>query len=254
MFNIQEYRSKHKKLSDRLPWGLFLAPGIIQNKNGSLQTTARYRGEDPLSCSDGKNSAIASLLNNAFRRLGTGWAVFTEEQKRKIIDYPSSEWPNEIAAKVEAENINSFKKHNLYITVQYITFVYLPPSELSQKIEKSFYDGENLPDYTTNVDNFKADVSSTIKLLSSLLPEIELLNDDETCTYLHSTISTKNHKVKAPAVPAFLDCLLTDEPVIGGFNPKIGEHFLGVISLKDYPDDTEPNIFSVISEQPFEYR
>ncbi len=254
MFNIKEYRTKNKKLSDRLPWGLFLAPGVIQNKNGSLQTTAKYRGEDPLSCSDAKNSSIASLINNAFKRFGTGWAIFTEEQKREIIDYPSSDWPNEIAAKVEQENIDSFKKNNLYITEQYITFVYLPPSELSQKIEKSFYEGENLPDYTTSIETFKAEVSSTIKLLSSLLPEIELLDDDETCTYLHSTISTKNHKIKAPKVPVFLDYLLTDEAVIGGFNPKIGDNFIGVISLKDYPDETEPNIFSVISKQPFEYR
>lgn len=255
MFNIKEYIQRNKQLAARLPWGLFVAPGVIQNKNGSLQTTYKYRGDDPLVMTDSRNSAIISQINNAFRRLGTGWAIFTEEQKRQADDYPASDWPNRIARLIEQEKIVSFKQEKHYEIAQYMTFVYLPPSELSQKIEDRFTDNEpNERNYNETINKFINDVTATVQILSSLLPEIHHLNDDETCTYLHSCISTKQHKVKAPTAPAFLDYLLPDEPVTGGLNPKIGDHHLGVVSLKDYPDTTKPNILAGISKMPFEYR
>ena len=36
----------HGRLTDLLVWGAFIAPGIILNKDGSLQTTYRFRGPD----------------------------------------------------------------------------------------------------------------------------------------------------------------------------------------------------------------
>lgn len=254
MFNVAEYKVKHKQLINRLPWGLFVAPGIIQQKTGALQTSYRYRGDNPLTCSDSKIESIASLLNNAFRRLGTGWTIFAEEQKREITSFPAGIWPHPLAQRIELEQLESLKKERQYITTQYLTFVFMPPSELSTKIENKFYDGKQSLDYEPMIKGFQSEVSNTVKMLSSLLQEIVPLDDDETCTYLHSCISTKNHKVKAPKVPVFLDFLLTDEPVTGGFNPKIGDHHLGVVSVKGYPEGTQPNIFASISNLPFEYR
>jgi type IV secretion system protein VirB4 len=254
MFNVSEYKTKHKQLINRLPWGLFVAPGIIQQKTGALQTTYRFRGDNPLILSDSKNGTIASLLNNAFRRLGSGWAVFVEEQKREIKTFREGQWPHELAIRIEKEQLESLKKERQYITEQYMTFVYMPPSEISQKVENKFYEGGQNQDYTTTIKNFRAEVAGIAKILLSLLPEMTPLNDDETCTYLHSCISTKNHKIKAPAVPCFLDYLLTDEPVTGGFEPKIGDYHLGVVSVKGYPEETRPNIFAALTNMPFEYR
>jgi hypothetical protein len=37
------------------------------------------------------------------------------------------------------------------------------------------------------------------------------LNDDETLTYLHSTVSSRRHPVKTPDTPIYLDHILTDQ-------------------------------------------
>jgi hypothetical protein len=44
--NLAEYRKKPQSLNDFLPWASLVAPGIILNKGGSLQRTARFRGQD----------------------------------------------------------------------------------------------------------------------------------------------------------------------------------------------------------------
>ena len=46
MLNLAEYRKKPKMLADFLPWAALVAPGVILNKDGSFQRTARFRGPD----------------------------------------------------------------------------------------------------------------------------------------------------------------------------------------------------------------
>jgi type IV secretion system protein TrbI len=41
-------------------------------------------------------------------------------------------------------------------------------------------------------------------------PECAWLDDEETLTYLHSTVSTKRHRVRVPEIPMYLDALLAD--------------------------------------------
>ena len=46
MLNLAEYRNKPQSLADFLPWAALIAPGVILNKDGSFQRTARFRGPD----------------------------------------------------------------------------------------------------------------------------------------------------------------------------------------------------------------
>ena len=46
MLNLAEYRKKPQRLADFLPWAALVAPGVVLNKDGSFQRTARFRGPD----------------------------------------------------------------------------------------------------------------------------------------------------------------------------------------------------------------
>jgi type IV secretory pathway VirB4 component len=46
MLNLAEYRKKPQCLADFLPWAALVAKGVVLNKDGSLQRTARFRGPD----------------------------------------------------------------------------------------------------------------------------------------------------------------------------------------------------------------
>jgi type IV secretion system protein TrbE len=46
MMSLAEYRRKAQSLSDFLPWAALVAKGVVLNKHGSFQRTARFRGPD----------------------------------------------------------------------------------------------------------------------------------------------------------------------------------------------------------------
>ena len=46
MMNLAEYRRKGTRLADYLPWAALVARGVVLNKDGSLQRSARFRGPD----------------------------------------------------------------------------------------------------------------------------------------------------------------------------------------------------------------
>jgi hypothetical protein len=69
MFSLAEYRRRSQSLADFLPWAALIAPGIVLNKDGSLQRTARFRGPDLDSATPAELIGTAGRLNNALRRL-----------------------------------------------------------------------------------------------------------------------------------------------------------------------------------------
>ena len=46
MLNLTEYRKRPALLADWLPWAGLVAPGVVLNKDGSFQRTAKFRGTD----------------------------------------------------------------------------------------------------------------------------------------------------------------------------------------------------------------
>ena len=71
-----------EQLPDFLPWAGLVAPGVVLNKNGSLQRTARFRGPDLESSTEAELIGVSARVNNALKRFGTGWALFIEAERR----------------------------------------------------------------------------------------------------------------------------------------------------------------------------
>ena len=72
MMNLAEYRRTASRLADYLPWVALVGEGVVLNKDGSFQRTAKFRGPDLDSAVAAELVAVAGRLNNAFRRLGSG--------------------------------------------------------------------------------------------------------------------------------------------------------------------------------------
>src|SRR5690606_14865733 len=90
MMNLTEYRRTSARLSDYLPWASLVGPGIVLNKDGSFQRTAKFPGPDLDSAVAAELVAVAGRINNAVRRLGSGWSIFVEAQRSEAATYPDS--------------------------------------------------------------------------------------------------------------------------------------------------------------------
>jgi type IV secretion system protein VirB4 len=128
MLNLTEYRQRPALLADWLPWAGLVASGVVLNKDGSFQRTARFRGPDLDSATQGELVATSARLNNALRRLGSGWALYVDAERRPAADYPRSEFPEALSWLVDEERRAAFEESASHFESRYhLTLQHLPP-------------------------------------------------------------------------------------------------------------------------------
>ncbi|MDX8527892.1 conjugal transfer protein TrbE [Mesorhizobium sp. MSK_1335] len=257
MMNLAEYRRTVSRLADYLPWVALVAPGVVLNKDGSFQRTSQFRGPDLESAVAAELVAVASRINNAFRRLGSGWSIFVEAQRHDAATYPESQFPDPASRLVDAERKAEFEEEEVHFVSSYfLTFLYLPPAEDAARAETWLYEGREQSGIDAN-EILRAFVDRTERVLSLLdgfMPECRWLDDSETLTYLHSTVSTKRHRVRVPETPVYLDALLADQPLTGGLEPRLGDQHLRVLTIVGFPAATTPGLLDDLNRLAFPYR
>lgn len=257
MFNLREYREPEAKLANYLPWALLVAPGVVEQKDGLLQKTVEFRGPDLSSTTRNGLISVVARINNALKRLGAGWSLFIEAQRSQCTLYPASDWPDPISKLLDDERRRAFEGNNAHFSSRYyLTFVYAPPSQKQQQLWSLFF--KDASSEKTNgrdtLDYFLKTVEGIVSLVRSLVPMVKELDNEETLTYLHSTISTKRHKVVVPEVPMYLDILLPDQELHCGLECKLGDSFLKTITIRSFPGLTFPGILGALDSLLFEYR
>jgi type IV secretion system protein VirB4 len=257
VLNLAEYRSRSATLADFLPWAALVAEGVVLNKDGSFQRTARFRGPDLDSATPAELVGVTARLNNALRRLGSGWAIFVEAQRIAAQTYPHSTFPDPASALVDLERQDAFEEAGAHFESRYyLTFVWLPPAEDASRVEGWLYEGRA----QTGVDpwellhGFVDRTNRVLQLVEGFMPEVAWLDDSDTLTYLHSTISTRAQRIRVPETPMHLDALLADEPLAGGLEPRLGAHHLRTLTVVGFPTATHPGILDELNRLAFPYR
>jgi len=257
MMNLAEYRNRNTRLADFLPWVALVGDGMVLNKDGSFQRTARFRGPDLDSAVPAELVAVAGRLNNAFRRLGSGWAIFVEAQRHEAATYPDSRFPDPASALVDAERKAGFEEAGAHFESSYfLTFLYLPPAEDAARAENWLYEGRERGGANAHeaLRGFADRTDRILQLVDAFMPECVWLNDAETLTYLHSTVSTKRHRVRVPETPIYLDALVADQPLTGGLEPRLGDTHLRILTIVGFPTVTTPGILDELNRLAFPYR
>ena len=257
MLNFTEYRAKNTSLADFLPWAALVAPGVALNKDGSFQRTAKFRGPDLDSATPAELIGTTARLNNALRGLGSGWAIFVEAQRTQANHYPDSHFPDPASALVDAERKAQFEEEGAHFESRYfLTFLFLPPAEDAARAESWLYEGseKNGVDPHQVLRGFIDRTSRLLQLVEGFVPAVQWLDDAETLTYLHSTISTKHQRVRVPEIPIYLDAILIDEPLTGGLEPKLGANHLRTLTVMGFPSATQPGILDELNRLAFPYR
>ena len=257
MINLAEFSKRPAQLADWLPWAGLVAPGVVLNKDGSFQRTARFRGPDLDSATESELVATTARLNNALRRLGSGWALFVDAERQPAAGYPVSDFPEALSWLVEQERKAAFEEAGSHFESRYhLTLLYLPPEESRAKAAKLLYEHgrQDGVDWREQLAGFVAEAERFYNLLDGVMPELAWLSDAETLTYLHATVSPKRYAVAVPEVPFYLDALLADAPLSGGLAPRLGEQHLRVVSVRGFPTSTWPGLLDDLNRLGFAYR
>lgn len=257
MMNLAEYRRTAARLADYLPWVALVGQGVVLNKDGSFQRSARFRGPDLDSAVAAELVGVAGRLNNAFRRLGSGWCIFVEAQRTEAATYPNDVFPDPASALLDAERKADFEEEGSHFVSDYfLTFLWLPPAEDAARAESWLYEGRETSGVNPweLVRGFADRTDRVLALLDGFMPECRWLDDSETLTYLHSAISTKRHRVRVPETPVYLDALLADQPLTGGLEPRLGSAHLRILTITGFPSITTPGLLDDLNRLAFPYR
>ena len=271
MLDLREYRTKRVHLADYLPWAGLVAPGIVLNKDGALQRTARFRGPDLDSATDAELVATCARVNNALKRLGSGWALFIEASRREAAAYPDSIFPDALSDLVDRERRAMFlgepdassgpppgqTAHAHFESACFLTFVYLGPPETAERMHGLLYDASGDArgvDWRERREGFEAETDRVLGLLAAVMPELAWLDDVETLAYLHACVSTELQPVAVPPVPFFIDGLVADMPLVPGIEPMLGRSHLRTLTLRGFPDQTWPGLLDELNRLGIAYR
>lgn len=257
MMSLREYRNKADRLSDFLPWAALIAPGVVLNKDGSFQRSARFRGPDLDSATPAELVSVTARLNSALRRLGSGWAIFVEAARQTAQNYPASAFPDPASALVERERAAQFAEEGAHFESRYyFTLVWMPPAEDAARAETWLYEGKSKSGVNPRelLATFIDRTDRLLQLIEGFVPDIAWLDDGETLTYLHSTVSTKSQRVRVPETPMHLDSLLADEALVGGLEPRLGNAHLRTLTVIGFPSATFPGLLDEMNRLAFPYR
>ena len=257
MLNLAEYRHRPAQLADWLPWAGLVAPGVVLNKDGSFQRTLRFRGPDLDSATPGELVATSARLNNALRRLGSGWALFIEAERLTAAGYPQSKFPEPLSWLVDEVRRATFEAQGSHFESAYhLTLLYLPNEESRSRAAGLLYEHKTQRgvDWRERLAAFMAETARFYDLLEGVMPEVIWLDDSQTLTYLHATVSTHRQGVAVPEVPFHLDALLADCPLSTGLAPRLGEQHLRVLSVRGFPTSTWPGLLDDLNRLGIAYR
>ena len=109
-------------------------------------------------------------------------------------------------------------------------------------------------DWRQTLTGFVAETDRALDLFAGFMPEIAALDDAETLSFLHGTISTRRHGVRVPETPMYLDGLLADTPLTGGLEPMLGSLHLRTLTILGFPGLSRPGILDALNHQDFGYR
>ncbi|GAA5266653.1 type IV secretion system protein TrbE [Acidiphilium sp. MT5] len=257
MMHLAEYRHRPDRLADFLPWAALVRPGIVLNKDGSFQRTARFRGPDLDSATPAELVAITGRLNNALRRLGSGWAIFVEAQRQPANLYPASIFPDPVSTLVDAERRAQFEEEGAHFESRYfLSLLWLPPADDAARAEAWLYENraQTGADWRSALDGFVDRTDRVLALIEGFMPEAAWLDDAETLTYLHSCVSTRTQRVRVPETPIYLDAILADESFAAGLEPRLGQVSLRTLTIMGFPTQTWPGLLDDLNRLAFPYR
>ncbi len=259
MLSLSEYRGRVNRLADLLPWAFLVAPGIILNKDGSFQRTARFRGPDLDSETKSELVAVCARVNNVLRRFGSGWALFFEAERFQVRSYPDSSFPDPLTAAIDHERRQDFEgagRH--HESAFHLTLLYLPPAEAWAKAEDALLertgDLGDQDSWLRHLDAFRDRTDHAFTLLADVMPEFVPLDDAATLAHLHSTVSTCRGTVTVPEIPAFIDALIADSELDGGIEPRLGGQHLHTLTVLGFPNLTRPGLLDDLNDLAFPYR
>ncbi len=248
---LREHRERPSGLADLLGWGFLVAEGVVLQKDGSFLAGWRYRGPDLTSSTAAELDLLSRHVSDALRPYGDNWMFHVDAVRRPSAAYaPPGAFPDAVTRLIDEERRQAYESGRSYFETDYVvTATFLPPPELYARLGSLFVKAgpEALEgsDWAAALQNFRLAASELERRLSARL-RLDRLSSDALCQHLHGCLTGLRHPVRAPRHGAYLCHVLADQPLVGGFRPRVGGLQVRCVAVQGYPHETHAGLLDFL--------
>lgn len=252
-------------LCDVIHYESVVGDGVVLLKDrfsvggGALLGGFWFRGRD-IECSSAEELAgVSQAVNNALKRLDTGWMLHVEAIRMPVHQYTPGEFLEPIDQLIDEER----EERAHYYRTEVALFVTFAPSA-AQALEKGL--GKVLGDASEHelqglegrVDQFERKMSELEAALSSGFDEVARMRstseNDELLQALNLTLNGSWQPVRSPRNPQYVDCLLARELVGKGDGLWYDELAVEVVGVQDLPAKSAPGFLHALTTLGVDFR
>lgn len=255
---LREYRSEPADPADLLNWAYLVDPGVILMKDGSFLAGWRYRGPDMAAATEEELDLLSRHVNDALLPLTDRWMLHADAVRKPATGYAArlpGGFPDAVTRLIDGERRAGYESSGRYFeTEYYLAVTHTPPPELFSRLGALFVKGSDSwgVDWSQVLEHFQGAVQSLENRLSGWL-RLERLGSDALLTHLHACLTGLHHPVRTPPHGSYLNCVLADQPIQGGFQPRVGGLHVRPIAVLGYPP-TDPGVLDFLNHLGFAYR
>ncbi|HVH10943.1 MAG TPA: hypothetical protein VM736_14195, partial [Gemmatimonadales bacterium] len=238
--SLREHRAAPLGLADLLNWGFMVGDGIVLENDGSLLAGWRYRGPDLSAALRQEEDALSQRVNDALLPLVDDWMFHVDAIRRPAPPYTASQFPDPVTQVIDDERREAYaaSASRQFETEHFLVATYRPPPEVFSRAAAFFVQGERgrgpRVEWERVLAGFETELLALGQRLAGAL-ELERLDSCGLLTHLHECLTGLAHPVHTPPHGAYLNVLLADQELVGGFEPRIGELTIRAVAIHGYP-------------------
>jgi type IV secretion/conjugal transfer VirB4 family ATPase len=255
--HLREHRAEPRGLADLLNWGFMVDDGVVLQKDGSLLAGWRYRGPDVGAATAHQLDALSHHVNDALLPFGDDWMFHVDAIRRPAAAYAASVFPDAVTQLIDDERRAAYdaRASRQFETEYFLVATHLPPPDVFSRVASFFVQGGKRAqiDWTQVLDTFAVALHTIENRLSGRL-ELERMPSDRLLTHLHECVTGLAHRVRTPFHGSYLNAVLADQELVGGFEPKIGRMHIRAVAVHGYPHASHAAQMDFLNTLPFAFR
>lgn len=280
---VKEYDDSARSFNELIPWMAQIAPELVLNKDGSILAAYTFSGQDAEGKETYEIDHAVKMVEQATRVFNERITIWYTVDRRRTHDYTSGAYENDVSQLVDDLWRERITDGSQFTNFHYLAVLYTPPKGVDGAFEKMAHFikveemgfGKALSE-TIKSSIFKraafayeaAQLETYIQEFRTLLAAFEEtadtmilspLRDEELLGYLHARCNpaSKKQGVRKPNIPIYLDSLLSSNLLVSRddtllFKGAEGEAHIAAVSIKDWPDYTEPGFLDGLLAIPGE--
>jgi type IV secretion/conjugal transfer VirB4 family ATPase len=257
---LREHRREPAGLADLLGWGFLVADGVVLQKDGSLLAGFEYAGPDVTAATPAELNALSRHINDALVPFADDWMLHVDAIRQPAAPYAASVFPDPVTQLIDEERRSGYQKQasRQFESAYTLVATHLPAPEIFTRlsawfVQRGVASASTMPDWDRLLAGYSAALQDLEHRLSSRL-RLGRLDSDSLMRHLHTCLTGDPHPVRAPEHGSYLNSVLADQELLGGFEPRIGAKHIRVVAVHGYPHASHAAALDLLNSLPYAFR